>query len=94
MAQPILEADSHAKVHMRQNVRGLGKIEPAVLNDRSLGRRRRARRTAVTITTSGSDEESAPEVDTVGDVVLEYDEAVRGILKDDQGGPLHLSPNP
>jgi hypothetical protein len=31
VARPVLEADSHAKVQMRKKVRGLGKIERAVL---------------------------------------------------------------
>ena len=31
LAQPVLEADSHAKVQMRKKVRGLRKIEQAVL---------------------------------------------------------------
>ena len=31
VAKPVLEADSHAKVQMRKKVRGLRKIEQAVL---------------------------------------------------------------
>ena len=31
LAKPVLEADSHAKVQMRKKVRGLRKIEQAVL---------------------------------------------------------------
>ena len=31
----------------------------------------------------------APEADSAGAVVLDYCAAVRGILNDDQGGPLH-----
>jgi len=31
VAKPVLEADSHAKVQMRHKVRGLRKIEQAVL---------------------------------------------------------------
>jgi len=31
VAKPVLEADSHAKVQMRRKVRGLRKIEQAVL---------------------------------------------------------------
>ena len=31
LAKPVLEADSHAKVQMRRKVRGLRKIEQAVL---------------------------------------------------------------
>ena len=79
LAKPVLEADSHAKVQMRRKVRGLRGIEHSVLKRR---------------------QESAPEGppvaakitasdDPAGDVVLEYCAAVRGILNNDQGGPLH-----
>ena len=33
LAKPVLEADSHAKVQMRRNVRGLRKIEKRLLQD-------------------------------------------------------------
>ena len=66
---------------MRQKVRGLRGIERSVL------KRRQA---------SGSEESpSTAEVaaavpdDPSGDVVLAYCAAVRGILNNDQGGPLH-----
>jgi hypothetical protein len=65
LAKPTLESDSHAKVHMRQKVRGLRSVECQVLRDR---------RTAK---------------DPASQVVLDYCSAVRGILNDDQGGPLH-----
>jgi hypothetical protein len=79
LAKPVLEADSHAKVQMRQKVRGLRGIERSVL------KRRRASTpegspAAVAVT--------APD-DPAGDVVWEYCAAVRGILNNDQGGPLH-----
>ena len=35
VAKPVLEADSHAKVQMRSKVRGLRKIEQAVLKQQS-----------------------------------------------------------
>ena len=35
LAKPVLEADSHAKVQMRRKVRGLRKIEQAVLKQQS-----------------------------------------------------------
>ena len=94
VAKPVLEADSHAKVQMRTKVRGLRKVEQAVL---------KRRRTEVS---PGSDPPGEPEVpaledvgpaegssstretDPAGSVVLEYCAAVRGILNDDQGGPL------
>lgn len=63
LAKPTLEADSHAKVLMRKEVRGLRAVERDVL---------RARR---------------PEAEA-GRVVLDYCCAARGILNDDQGGPL------
>jgi hypothetical protein len=58
LAKPVLEADSHAKVQMRRKVRGLRKVEQAVLKHQNAE-------------------------------VLDYCAAVRGILNDDQGGPLH-----
>jgi hypothetical protein len=92
LAKPVLEADSHAKVRMRKKVRGLRAIEQAVL----------ARRKAETeedltpetaeatgpATPAGADP-SAAVADPTGSVVLDYCAAVRGILNDDQGGPLH-----
>jgi hypothetical protein len=74
----VLEADSHAKVRMRKEVRGLRTIEQAVL------RRRKARVEPM------SEAEAGPAAaDPAGSVVLDYCAAVRGILNDDQGGPLH-----
>jgi hypothetical protein len=92
LARPVLEADSHAKVAMRKKVRGLRVIEQAVL----------ARQTARTkddltpetpeatgtATLAGADLSPAV-VEPAGSVVLDYCAAVRGILNDDQGGPLH-----
>jgi hypothetical protein len=89
VAKPVTEADSHAKVQMRRKVRGLRTIEQAVL----------ARPKAET---SDAPTPEAPEataaamadlppavVDPADGVVLDYCAAVRGILNDDQGGPLH-----
>ena len=83
-AKPVLEADSRAKVQMRRKVRGLRAIEREVLA---------AQRTAappepasaaseVAACAIGSDDEA------LLDVVQDYCAAVRGILNDDQGGPL------
>ena len=89
LAKPVLEADSHAKVQMRKKVRGLRGIERAVLDHR------RASPTEAAGTSPSSavrvDHEDSPPVavDPAGDVVLDYCAAVRGILNDDQGGPLH-----
>jgi len=76
LAKPTLESDSHAKVQMRKEVRGLRAIEAAVLRARATDRK------AVPPPASGA-------ADSVGQVVLDYCGAVRGILNDDQGGPLH-----
>ena len=86
VAKPVLEADSHAKVQMRRKVRGLRTVEQAVLKQQR------------TVPENAAD--SAPPVDNppaegpaggdaAGNVVLDYCAAVRGILNDDQGGPLH-----
>ena len=75
LAKPVLEADSHAKVQMRRKVRGLRSIEKAVLDQRR----------------PATDDPGIPPPppEQAGDVVLDYCSAVRGILNDDQGGPLH-----
>jgi hypothetical protein len=87
LAKPVTEADSHAKVQMRKKVRGLRTIEQAVLT-----RRRDTAEEEVQAAPSegvAPDGASAAEVDPAGEVVLAYCSAVRGILNDDQGGPLH-----
>jgi hypothetical protein len=93
VAQPVLEADSHAKVRMRKKVRGLRKIERAVLKRQGgeAARRLAAHDPEATTATAGPPDmsRSAPEADSAGAVVLDYCAAVRGILNDDQGGPLH-----
>ena len=92
VAKPVLEADSHAKVQMRKKVRGLRTIEQAVLQrpkaetkDDLMPRPPEATGTA----TAAAANLSAAVVDPAGSVVLDYCAAVRGILNDDQGGPLH-----
>jgi hypothetical protein len=88
VAKPVLEADSHAKVQMRKKVRGLRKIEQAVLKQQKA----EAAAAAADAESAGS---VAPATVAVVDppasassIVLEYCTAVRGILNDDQGGPL------
>jgi hypothetical protein len=85
LAKPVTEADSHAKVQMRKKVRGLRAIEQAVLArpkaDAVEGLTPQAPEAAVTA--------PAAVADPAGSVVLDYCTAVRGILNDDQGGPLH-----
>src|SRR4051794_29955564 len=91
VAQPVLEADSHAKVQMRKKVRGLRTIEHAVL------KRPKAETTddltpdapEATGTATAAADLSPAVVDPAGSVVLDYCATVRGILNDDQGGPLH-----
>jgi len=93
VAEPVLEADSHAKVQMRKKVRGLRTIEQAVLQ-RSKAETKDdltpdASEAAVTARATATAHLSPAGVDSAGSVVLDYCAAVRGILNDDQGGPLH-----
>ncbi len=83
VAQPVLEQDSHAKVKMRSKVRGLRAIERQVLQDQ--------RTAADSVVESGETviAEAVPALDSADAVVLDYCTAVKGILNDDQGGPLH-----
>lgn len=86
VAKSVLEQDRHAKVRLRSKVRGLRAIERAVLEERL------PPADAAGVAPTGSDEHSAalPEAVTeAGAVVLDYCTAVKGILNDDQGGPLH-----
>jgi hypothetical protein len=92
LAKPVLEADSHAKVQMRKKVRGLRVIEQAVLARQKAGTKddlapETAQATSPAIL-AGADLSPAV-VEPAGSVVLDYCAAVRGILNDDQGGPLH-----
>jgi hypothetical protein len=91
LAQPVLEADSHAKVQMRKKVRGLRTIEQAVLARPEAEPKEDLTPAApeATVPAPAVTDRSPAEVDPVGSVVLDYCAAVRGILNDDQGGPLH-----
>ena len=81
-AWPILAADSHAKVQMRRKVRGLRKVEQAILEHQH--------QAAEASPAAHDPQEMMPtSEDSSCDVVLDYCAAVRGILNDDQGGPLH-----
>ena len=97
LAKPMLEADRHAKVKMRRTVRGLRAIEREVLQQR----RRSASETPAVVpapttpATPPPANQLAKDVPAAtdppadaGEVVLDYCSAVRGILNDDQGGPL------
>jgi hypothetical protein len=80
LAKAALELDSHAKVQMRRKIRGLRAIERRILDHRrgeAQGRRPRP------------SEQSSQAVQQAEEVVLDYCAAVRGILNDSQGGPLH-----
>jgi hypothetical protein len=77
LAKPVLEADSHAKVQMRKKVRGLRSIEKAVLEERRPA------------TDAPQDPPAEPDPEPASEVVLDYCSAIRGILNDDQGGPMH-----
>ena len=85
VARGVLEADSHAKVKMRSKVRGLRAVERAALAQ--------ARAETPPAPVPSADTAQAPAADTAeapaaAAVVLDYCAAVRGILNDDQGGPL------
>jgi hypothetical protein len=98
VAKPVLEADSHAKVQMRKKVRGLRTIEQSVLQRRASLGRTPPRDEGAPVEADAPPVEAAPPddppsatpgVDAAGGVVLDYCTVVRGILNDDQGGPLH-----
>jgi hypothetical protein len=86
LAKPLLEADSQAKVQMRSKVRGLREIERDVLAERATAAA--AAPPAEEPPTEAMPTSLAPAV-AEPNVVLEYCAAVRGILNDNHGGPLH-----
>lgn len=95
-AKPVLEADSHAKVQMRRKVRGLRHIEREILAERddpAIGAVGAAQLVAAEAPAAETRQATViaapPRVSAGGQVVLDYCAAVRGILNDDQGGPLH-----
>jgi hypothetical protein len=91
LARPVTEADSHAKVRMRKKVRGLRTIEQIVLQRQKAETQGDLTPDApgATGTAPAAANPSAAVADPAGGVVLDYCAAVRGILNDDQGGPLH-----
>jgi hypothetical protein len=92
VAKPVLEADSHAKVQMRQKVRGLRGIEQSVLKQRrgmAEEESQASPQSSIVIETADTAHVALAEEEPAGDVVLAYCAVVRGILNDDQGGPLH-----
>jgi hypothetical protein len=88
LAKPLLEADSHAKVKMRTKVRGLREIEREVLAERADEAAPDEAAPDEAAPDEAAPDEAAPD-EAAPDVVLEYCAAVRGILNDNQGGPLH-----
>lgn len=102
LAKPVLEKDSHAKVQMRRKVRGLRTIEKRMLLDlRSeeceervvesapVGNSTSLTGVSSAAPTSETTPQTSPDPSAVQrEVVLDYCSAVRGILNDDQGGPL------
>src|SRR3954462_4187047 len=91
LARPVTEADSHAKVQMRKKVRGLRAIEQAVLAwpKAEVGEGLTPEAPEAAVTAPAAADRPTAGVDPAGGVVLDYCTAVRGILNDDQGGPLH-----
>jgi hypothetical protein len=92
LAKPVTDADSHAKVQMRTKVRGLRTIEQAVLARPQAEARAALTPDApeATVPATAATVDLAPTVVAPADsVVLDYCAAVRGILNNDQGGPLH-----
>lgn len=79
LAKPVLEADSHAKVEMRSKVRGLREIERRMLAGASKAQDVQQESAEVVGAAISEDQQT----------VLDYCAATRGILNDDQGGPLH-----
>src|SRR5262252_4693059 len=85
VAKPVLEADSHAKVQMRRTVRGLHTIEREVFAEQ-----RTSEPPALLVPPCEATPCDAVQAEEASqDVVRDYCAAVRGILNDDQGGPLH-----
>jgi len=100
LAKPVLELDSHAKVQMRRKVRGLRTVERRILNERGStgsGAPTAAPSSAVERPASATPAPPAsaaasaqdPQRAEAQEVVLAYSSVIRGILNDDQGGPLH-----
>jgi hypothetical protein len=85
VAKPVLDIDSHAKVQMRSKVRGLRAIEREVIGQAQAAT---VPPDSVTPATRAADSVAAAP-SAVAQVMLDYCATVRGILNDDQGGPLH-----
>jgi hypothetical protein len=98
LAKPVLERDSHAKVQMRRKVRGLRQVERRILDERRKDANPSASSAeAAPPSPTPARAASSPAASTPApgasrseaqDIVLEYAAGIRGILNDDQGGPL------
>jgi len=91
-AKPMLEADSHVKVQMRKKVRGLRSIEQTVMASQAADAQQavNASPPAAGLPADSQTALTKPaSVAAVSNVVLDYCVAVRGILNDNRGGPLH-----
>lgn len=86
LAKPVLEQDSHAKVKMRSKIRGLRALEREVLEQQPPAPEGPPADSGCCEVPPASPAASEVVLDSV---VLDYCAAVRGILNDDQGGPLH-----
>ncbi len=92
LAKPVLEEDSHAKVKMRRKVRGLRGIERDVLEERKKRDAETEAKAPKTDEPAGAADAPSETVEAketeAEEVVLDYCSAVRGILNNEQGGPL------
>jgi hypothetical protein len=93
LAKPMWEADSHAKVQMRSKVRGLRTIEREILEQRRSAAAEPSTPPLPEVVmtaqpSTNADPSTTPPPADASEVVLDYCSAVRGILNDDQGGPL------
>jgi len=97
LAKPVREQDSHAKVQMRRKVRGLRDVEKRMLFEADTARQTAPAhvcqpRCETDERPEACDKQEPPcelEQGQRRQVVLDYCSCVRGILNDDQGGPLH-----
>jgi hypothetical protein len=104
LAKPVLERDSHAKVQMRRKVRGLRQVERGILDERrkdskpaasSVDAAQQLPTPTPTMPSASTPAAPTAALTTPGaarseaqDIVLAYAAGIRGILNDDQGGPL------
>jgi hypothetical protein len=96
LAKPVREQDSHAKVQMRRKVRGLRSIEKSMLLVADVARKTEQEdgchlqgETDPCAQARNKEEPQYALQQERRQVVLEYCSCVRGILNNDQGGPLH-----